>query len=156
MMRIQRFLSVLLPLALSACLSSSTEPSLATVETTTFASSLGVNLGTSTKTASGLYYRDIVVGTGATLTQGQKVGVYYDGYFSDGTRFDHLLASDATPAPAPFSFTLGSGQVIFGFDEGVTGMKIGGQRQIIIPPALAYGFQRNDVLVFNVEAISTQ
>jgi FKBP-type peptidyl-prolyl cis-trans isomerase len=155
-MRIQRVLSVLLPLALAACLSSTTEPSLATVETTTFASSLAVDLGTSTKTATGLYYRDITIGTGATLAKGQTVGVYYDGYFSDGTRFDHLLASDATPAPTPFGFTLGSGQVIIGFDEGVTGMKIGGVRQIIIPPALAYGYQRNDVLVFNVEAVSAQ
>lgn len=155
-MRIQRFLSLLLPLALAACLGSSTEPALATVETTTFAPSLGVNLGTSTKTASGLYYRDITVGTGATLAKGQTVGVYYDGFFSDGTRFDHRLASDATPPPTPFTFTLGSGQVIFGFDEGVTGMNIGGMRQIIIPPALAYGYQRNDVLVFNVEAISAQ
>ncbi|MFL5605569.1 MAG: FKBP-type peptidyl-prolyl cis-trans isomerase [Gemmatimonadaceae bacterium] len=155
-MRIQRLLSLVLPLTLAACLSGTTDPVLATVETTTFAPALGVDLATSTKTASGLYYRDITVGTGTTLARGQRVGVYYDGYFSDGTRFDHLLASDATPAPAPFSFTLGSGQVIFGFDEGVTGMKIGGMRQIIIPPALAYGYQRNDVLIFNVEAISAQ
>ena|SRR4030081_898142 len=156
MMRIHRLLSLVLPLALAACLSGTTEPTLATVETTTFAPALGVNLATSTRTTSGLYYRDITVGNGATLARGQVVGVYYDGYFPDGTRFDHRLAADATPPPAPFSFTLGSGTVIAGFDEGVTGMKIGGMRQIIIPPALAYGYQQNDVLVFNVEAISAQ
>jgi FKBP-type peptidyl-prolyl cis-trans isomerase len=155
-MRIQRLLSLLLPLVLGGCLSSTTDPVLATVEGTTFAPALAVNLTTSTKTTSGLYYRDISVGTGATLAKGQRVGVYYDGYFFDGTPFDHLLATDATPPPTPFTFTLGSGQVISGFDEGVTGMNIGGKRQIIIPPALAYGYQRNAVLVFNVEAVSAQ
>jgi FKBP-type peptidyl-prolyl cis-trans isomerase len=156
MMRIPRFLSVVLPLALAACIGSATEPAFVAVETTTFAPALGVNLATSTKTPSGLYYRDITVGTGATLTKGQKVGVYYDGYFSNGQRFDHRLAADATPAPAPFSFTLGDGTVISGFDEGVTGMKIGGMRQVLIPPYLGYGYQANDVLVFNIEAISAQ
>jgi FKBP-type peptidyl-prolyl cis-trans isomerase len=155
-MRLNRFLSLLLPLALAACLSSTTDPAFATVETTTFATSLGVNLATSTKTASGLYYRDITVGTGATFTPGQTVGVYYDGYFYDGTRFNHRLASDSTPAATPYTFTLGSGSVIAGFDEGVTGMKIGGVRQLIIPPALAYGYSNNNVLVFNVEAVNIQ
>jgi hypothetical protein len=155
-MRLHRFLTLLLPLALSACLGDTTNPTLVTVETTTFAPALGVDLANSTRTASGLYYRDVTVGTGATFTQGQKVGVYYDGYFSDGTPFDHLLASDSTPSPAPFPLTLGSGQVIPGFDEGVTGMKIGGTRQLIIPPSLAYGYQYNIVLVFNVQAVNIQ
>jgi peptidylprolyl isomerase len=128
-----------------------TNPALATVETTTYAPALAVDLASSTKTATGLYYRDLAVGTGATLTRGQVVGVYYDGYFPSGNPFDHRLSPDT-----PFSFTLGSGSVIDGFDEGVTGMKIGGRRQLIIPPNLAYGFQNNVVLVFNVEAISAQ
>jgi peptidylprolyl isomerase len=157
-MRLQRFLSLLLPLALVACLSSSTtDPAFASIETTTFAPALGVNLAASTRTASGLYYRDITVGTGATLTKGQKVGVYYDGYYYEGTPFDHRLASDSTTPPAtPYTFTLGSGSVIAGFDEGVTGMKIGGVRQLIIPPGLAYGYNNNNVLVFNVEAVNIQ
>jgi peptidylprolyl isomerase len=153
MMRIQRLLSFLLPLVLAGCLSSTTEPALATVETTTFAPALGVDLATSTKTASGVYYRDITLGTGTTLAKGQAVTVWYDGYFSNGTRFDHRLASDGS---APYPFTMGSGTVISGFDEGVTGMKVGGTRQLIIPPNLAYGYQINDVLVFNVEAVSAQ
>jgi FKBP-type peptidyl-prolyl cis-trans isomerase len=156
-MRLHRSLSLLLPLALAACLSSTTDPAFATVETTTFAPSLGVNLATSTRTPSGLYYRDITVGTGATFAQGLKVGVYYDGYFYDGTPFDHRLASDSTPTPrSPFTFTLGSGAVIAGFDEGVTGMKVGGVRQLIIPPSIAYGYSNNNVLVFNVEAFNIQ
>jgi FKBP-type peptidyl-prolyl cis-trans isomerase len=152
-MRIHRLFTLLLPLGLAACLSSTTDPSLATVETTPFAPALGVDLTTSTKTASGLYYRDIVVGTGATLTKGQTVGVYYDGYYYDGSRFDHRLASDGLQ---PLSFVLGAGVYISGFEEGVTGMKIGGQRQLIIPPPLAYGYANNNVLVFNVEAVSAQ
>jgi FKBP-type peptidyl-prolyl cis-trans isomerase len=155
-MRIQRLFSLLLPLTLAACLGNTADPVLATVETTTFAPALGVNLTSSTKTVSGLYYRDITVGTGATLTKGQTVGVYYDGYFSDGTRFDHRLASDATPPPSPLSFILGNGALIAGFEEGVTGMQVGGVRQLIIPPQLAYGYAQNDVLVFNVEAVSAQ
>lgn len=156
-MRLHHLISLFaLPLALSACLSTTDPSSLATVETTTFAPALNVDLGASTKTASGLYYRDIVVGTGPTLTSGQTVGVYYDGYFSDGTHFDHLLAADSVPDKHPFVLTLGSGQVISGFDEGVTGMNVGGTRQIIIPPALGYGYQLNDILVFNVQAVSAQ
>jgi peptidylprolyl isomerase len=157
-MRLHRFSALLLPLALAACLSSTTEPTLVTVEQTTFATTLGVDLAASTKTASGLYYRDLIVPTtGATLTRGQLVGVYYDGYFADGTHFDHRLPADSTTPPAaPFSFTLGGGQVISGFDEGVTGMKIGGRRQLIIPPALAYGTQVNAVTVFTVDAVSAQ
>jgi FKBP-type peptidyl-prolyl cis-trans isomerase FkpA len=156
-MRLHRFSSLLLPLAFAACLSSTTEPTLVTVEQTTFAPSLGVDLASSTKTASGLYYKDVTVGTGATLTPGQLVGVYYDGYYADGTHFDHRLPADSTTPPAtPFSFTLGRGQVIAGFDEGVTGMKIGGRRQLIIPPALGYGTQVNTVLVFTVDAVSAQ
>jgi peptidylprolyl isomerase len=157
-MRLHRFSALLLPLAFAACLSSTTEPTLVTVEQTTFAPSLGVNLASSTKTASGLYYRDLIVPTtGATLTPGQLVGVYYDAYFADGTSFSHRLPADSTTPPAtPFSFTLGRGYVIAGFDEGVAGMKIGGRRQLIISPALGYGTQVNAVIVFNVDAASAQ
>jgi peptidylprolyl isomerase len=154
-MRLHRFLSVLLPLALSACLGDTTDPTLATVETTTFAPGLGVDLARSTKTTSGLYYRDITVGTGATFATGLKVGVYYDAYYPSGGSFDHHLAADP-PANSPVTFTLGSTDVIPGFDEGVTGMRVGGTRQLIIPPALAYGYRQNIVLVFNVEAVSIQ
>jgi FKBP-type peptidyl-prolyl cis-trans isomerase len=155
MMRIHRFLMLALPLALAACLGSATEPTLAAVETTTFAPALGVNLATSTRTPSGLYYRDSIPGTGVTLVKGQTVGVFYDAYYSNGQRFTHWLASDSTP-PTPLSFVLGNGVLIPGFEEGVTGMKVGGIRQLIIPPYLAFGYAQNDVLVFNIEAKSAQ
>lgn len=155
-MRFRALLSILIPLAISACGSdSSTGP--VPIEQTTFASSLGVNLAASTKTADGLYYRDVVVGTGTTLVAGKTVGMRYSGAFANGTVFD------ANPAPkAVFSFLLGGGQVIKGWDEGLVGMKVGGTRQLIIPPSLGYGssdysgIPGNSVLVFTVDAISAQ
>ena len=119
------------------------------IESTTFAPSLGVNLSASTKTASGLYYRDIRVGTGATLAAGQNVNVRYVGSFVNGTTFD----------AGPIPFQLGVGRVIKGWDEGLVGMKVGGSRQLIIPPSLAYGatgsgpIPPNTVLVFTVEPL---
>jgi FKBP-type peptidyl-prolyl cis-trans isomerase len=104
------------------------------IEQTTFAPSLGVNLAQSTKLPSGLYYRDITLGTGATVAMGQTVGMRYAGAFVGGDVFD------SNPAPkAIFSFRLGAGQVIQGWDLGLPGMKVGGRRQLIIPPELAYG-----------------
>jgi FKBP-type peptidyl-prolyl cis-trans isomerase FkpA len=82
----------------------------------------------------GLQYTDDVVGTGAEATAGKTVVVHYTGWLMDGTKFDSSLDRDQ-----PFSFPLGAGQVIKGWDEGVAGMKVGGQRTLIIPPALGYG-----------------
>jgi FKBP-type peptidyl-prolyl cis-trans isomerase len=155
-MRIHRLFTLLLPLALAACLSSTTDPSLATIETTTFAPALGVDIASSTRTASGAYYRDLVTGTGTTLMKGQTVAFYYDAYFPDGTHFQHLLAADASPPPNPYTFVLGTTDVITGLDEGMTGMQVGGKRQVVIPPSLAYGYGLNEVLIFNVEAVSAQ
>ncbi|HEU0015431.1 MAG TPA: FKBP-type peptidyl-prolyl cis-trans isomerase [Longimicrobium sp.] len=154
-MRSLRSLTLLLAaaLALGACESSTgSEPS---IEETEFASSLGVDLAASTKTASGLYYRDLAVGTGAVVQAGTRANVRYVGYFANGTVFDQRTA-----AQSPFSFTVGAGQVIEGWDEGVVGMKVGGRRQLIIPPSLGYGSQDygpipgNSILVFTVEVVS--
>jgi peptidylprolyl isomerase len=147
--------STILALALAAgCVNS---PTAVPIEQTTFDPSLGVNLAQSTKLPSGLYYRDITVGTGTTLASGQTVGMRYAGYFANGETFD----SNQAPAPA-FSFPLGAGKVIRGWDEGIVGMKVGGRRQLIIPPSLGYGsndygpIPGNSVLVFTVDAISAQ
>ena len=127
------------------------------IEQTTFAPALGVNLAASTKTPSGLYIRDVAPGTGATLETGQTVGMRYVGSFANGKVFD------SNPAPKPaFSFRLGGGQVIKGWDEGLVGMKVGGKRQLVIPASLAYGpndygpIPGNSVLVFDVEALSAR
>lgn len=127
------------------------------IENTTFAPSLGVDLAKSTKTPSGLYVRDLVEGAGETLAAGQTVGMRYVGSFANGNVFD------SNPAPKPvFSFRLGGGQVIQGWDEGLVGMKVGGRRQLVIPATLAYGpndygpIPGNSVLVFTVEALSAR
>jgi peptidylprolyl isomerase len=163
-----RFLTaVLAPLAFTACLEGSeqiTYPNVP-IEQTTFAASLDVNLAASTKTASGLYIRDLTVGTGATATSTSTVSLYYSGYRVDGSRFD-FLASPSTP----YSPKLGQTprQALPGFEEGIVGMKVGGTRQLVIPPALAYGatgalspnggyaILPNSVLVFTVQLVNVQ
>jgi FKBP-type peptidyl-prolyl cis-trans isomerase FkpA len=82
----------------------------------------------------GLQYTDDVVGTGAEAATGKTAVVHYTGWLMDGTKFDSSVDRDQ-----PFSFPLGAGQVIKGWDEGVVGMKVGGKRTLIIPPALGYG-----------------
>ena len=101
---------------------------------------------------------DVVVGTGAEAVPGSTVSVNYVGALPDGTVFD----ASANHGGA-FSFPLGAGQVIRGWDQGVAGMKVGGKRRLVIPPGLAYGDQAvggvipaNATLVFDVELVSVQ
>ena len=94
--------------------------------------------GQPTTTPSGLQYWDIVVGTGATAAPGNTVKVHYSGFLTTGEKFD-----SSRDRGEPFSFPLGGGQVIKGWDEGVAGMKVGGQRQLRIPPQLGYGADRS-------------
>jgi peptidylprolyl isomerase len=110
--------------------------------------------GQATNTSSGLQYWDIVVGTGATAAPGNTVKVHYTGFLTNGEKFD-----SSRDRGEPFSFPLGAGQVIKGWDEGVAGMKVGGQRQLRIPPQLGYGpsgtgpIPPNATLVFDVELL---
>jgi len=140
-------------LALAAC-GDGSGPDITQVN---FAPSLGIDLATFTRSASGLYYKDLEVGGGALVTAGQEVSVHYTGHLWSGGQFDANQ-----PPSTPFTFTLGVGQVIDGFDEGVSGMRIGGRRQLIIPPDLGYGSRAtgpipaNAVLVFTIEVISVQ
>ena len=120
----------------------------------TYAPQLGVNLGSATKLPSGLYYTDLVVGTGPVVGPNQQVAVHYTGWLPDGTRFDGNEGGE------PFSFRLGAREVIDGWDQGVAGMRVGGKRQLVIPPALGYGasgsgpIPPNAVLVFTVQVDS--
>lgn len=103
----------------------------------------------------GLSYTDIVVGTGASPTTGQSVTVNYVGTLTDGKKFDASADHGGT-----FSFTIGVGQVIRGWDEGVATMKVGGKRRLTVPPELGYGAQGagdvippNATLIFEVELL---
>ena len=114
--------------------------------------------GEPTKTASGLEYWDIKVGTGATAQTGQHVKVDYTGWLTNGKKFDSSVGTGK-----PFAFMLGASQVIKGWDEGVVGMKVGGKRQLRIPPDLAYGaagypgaIPPNSTLIFDVQLVDVK
>ncbi len=92
--------------------------------------------GKAKSTASGLQYWDITVGTGTAASSGKMVKVHYTGWLTNGKKFDSSIDHGM-----PFSFKLGGGEVIKGWDEGVAGMKVGGKRQLRIPQDLGYGAQ---------------
>lgn len=107
-------------------------------------------------TESGLQYIDLVEGKGATPQTGQNVTVHYTGTLEDGSKFD-----SSRDRNRPFTFKIGVGQVIKGWDEGVATMKVGGRRQLVIPSALGYGergaggvIPPNATLIFDVELLS--
>lgn len=126
--------------------------------TSQYASALNVNIGTMLKTPSGLYYKDLTAGTGAVAAAGYTVRVQYAGYLVNGTQFD---TSDGK-TPNYYEFLLNAGKVIKGWDEGVQGMKVGGKRQLVIPPTLGYGssgsgsIPANAILVFEVSLIGVR
>jgi len=113
-----------------------------------------------TKTSSGLIYEDVQVGDGETATSGKIATVHYTGWLNDAahTRFDSSKLHGK-----PFSFPLGEGRVIAGWDEGVVGMKVGGVRKLTIPSELGYGSEGavgvippNATLIFEVELLAVR
>jgi FKBP-type peptidyl-prolyl cis-trans isomerase FkpA len=143
--------ALVLGLGIAAC-GDSTDP----LTNDDFAPGLGVDLAAMTKTTSGLYYQDLQVGDGTEAVAGTAATVHYEGFLANGTKFDSSRDRDE-----PFTFGVGAGSVIAGFDEGVRGMQVGGMRKLVLPPELAYGEQGagtvippNATLVFDVELLA--
>ncbi len=144
-------------LTLAACGDSTPQPGVSgDPETLTYAPSLSVDLAAMEKRPSGLYVQDLVVGTGAPVDSMTTAMVHYTGWLADGTKFD-----SSRDRQEPFVFTVGIGQVIPAWDEGVRGMRVGGKRRLVSPPILAYGNTRtgpipaSSTLIFEVEVLST-
>ena len=109
-------------------------------------------------TGSGLKYVDQVIGTGDLAEAGKTTTVHYTGWLENGKRFDSSVGRGQ-----PFTFPLGAGRVIKGWDEGVAGMKVGGKRKLTIPPSLGYGSRGADgvitpnaTLIFDVELLGVR
>jgi FKBP-type peptidyl-prolyl cis-trans isomerase len=123
-----------------------------------FAAELGVDTTKMTKMPSGLRYQDVTPGQGTEATAGHAVTVHYTGWLPDGKKFD-----SSRDHGQPFTFTLGGGQVIAGWDQGVAGMRVGGRRKLVLPPDLAYGeagappdIPPGATLVFDVEVLDVK
>ncbi|HYD53150.1 MAG TPA: FKBP-type peptidyl-prolyl cis-trans isomerase [Gemmatimonadaceae bacterium] len=148
--RLLRLLAAALVLPLvAACIESPEEVQLAEVSC---AFAFGLDTTQMTKTSSGLFYRDLSVGSGEVVNQGDETYVYYSLWSITGQLYEAALPTNSDP----FGFFAGAGQTIRGFDEGVQGMRVGGCRRLAIPPSLGYGnapsgaIPANSWLVFEV------
>jgi FKBP-type peptidyl-prolyl cis-trans isomerase FkpA len=158
MLRRNPLIAAVFSVSISACASGGgAAPVTRPMESVPFASTLDVDLARMTKTATGLYFRDIEVGTGIVVHALMEVTVQYKGRLSNGVTFDSTSVGQA-----PLKVPIGRGRVIKGWDEGILGMRVGGRRQLVIPPELAYGSNRSGiippdaVLVFDIRVLSAK
>jgi FKBP-type peptidyl-prolyl cis-trans isomerase FkpA len=140
---------------LVACVVASAATGLRGGQDPVFATSLGVDLSTMER-SGGVYWRDLAIGQGTTARDGSKLTIHYTGWLADGTRFESSRDGDE-----PVTFTLGERRAIRGWEEGIRGMRVGGTRQLVIPPRLAYGGRGvpgrvppNASLVFEVDLVA--
>jgi FKBP-type peptidyl-prolyl cis-trans isomerase FkpA len=146
------WLTVLSSVALLGCKIEISDPApvvIQVIEELDFAPSLNIDLAAMQLTGTGIYVLDLTVGEGEPVDWGEQVFVAYTGWLYDGTGID----------AGEVGFLMGNTEVIPGFEQGIFGMRLGGKRRIIIPPALAYGEQAVDlvppgsVLVFEIEVL---
>ena len=123
-----------------------------------FAPRLAVDLASMTRTASGLYVKDVYLGGGREARPGRSLTVHYTGWLHDGTRFDSSVERDE-----PLELVLGESSLIQGWHEGLEGMREGSRRKLVIPPHLAYGpegaggrIPPQATLVFSVELLDVR
>ena len=157
-----RRLAVMILLLTAGCSSagapaSAPAPAAVPLESITFAPALQVDLARMERTSTGVYYRDLVEGQGPPVRGGQSVQVHFAGFLPDGTQFEAVA-----PPQNPVRFELGRRDVIRGWDSGIVGMRAGGQRQLVIPPAQGYGERGmgrvppNATLVFVIKLVSAR
>ncbi|WP_196510794.1 FKBP-type peptidyl-prolyl cis-trans isomerase [Nostoc sp. NZL] len=144
--------------AIAAQLTQTPPASTTVTENNTLIASNTMSDANAVTTPSGLKYVELKEGTGATPQPGQTVEVHYVGTLENGTKFD-----SSRDRGQPFSFKIGVGQVIKGWDEGLSTMKVGGRRQLIIPSELGYGARGaggvippNATLLFDVELLGVK
>ena len=156
----RRWARVVLAVTLSACASGGKgAPVIAppSLENTPFNPTLEVDFSKMTRLPSGMYYKDLEIGSGAVVQARNEVKVHYTGWLSNGTRFDENKQTDE-----PITVPLGRGAAIEGWDKGVPGMRVGGRRQLVIPSSLGYGHTRRGaipadaVLVFVLTVVSAK
>lgn len=147
-------LPLLLAASLTACLDVD-DGCTTSIETTTFNPALNVDLAASAIISGGTYYRDLTPGSGEVVATGQILSVRYVGWLANGVKFD-----ETAPGSPNFTFTLGAGQVVAGWDAGLPGMRVGGLRQLVIPASQGYGnnpvgpIPGCSILVFNVNVVT--
>ena len=155
------------PTNLDSELPSETSPILdLTAETTTSpdvqdggtATGIGTATGTSAKKAHKFESQDLKIGSGATAKEGNSITIHYVGTFENGIKFDSSVDRES-----PLSFTLGKGEQIKGWDQGIKGMKVGGKRRLVVPPELGYGstgvkgvIPPDSTLFFDIELLSVK
>ncbi len=153
----RRWLGIVTTSVLAACAAPVVEEPAVAPESIAFAPQLAVDVSQMQRLEGGLLIRDMRPGDGPVARRGDNVAVRYVGWLPDGTTIDAVV----TPA-APKPFRLGSGQVIRGWDQAVVGMRVGGQRQVVIPPSLGYGRRQvggippGSTLVFLIELVSAR
>jgi FK506-binding nuclear protein len=125
------------------------------IDNTVFADTLGVDLADSTLLSNGEYVRDLQIGSGPPVQPGQTLSMFYSMSLVDGTLLNANFGGDA------FKFVFGTGAVIAGVDQGIGGMNVGGSRQLVIPPALAFGdglvsVPAQSIIVFTAQIAAAQ
>jgi len=160
MLRLFLILPILLVASLGCQQNKSTTSNASTASSTEAsqppASSAAPSAATRT-TASGLQIQDLQIGTGTEAVTGKQVSMHYTGTLTDGTKVDSSVGG------SPYTLTLGGGEVIAGWDEGIVGMRVGGKRRLTIPPSLGYGapgrppvVPPNATLVFDLELMDVK
>ena len=151
-------LAVLLAAGCSGSRGSKAEPTGDVTSKADPAATVAPGTGKIHRLASGLVYQDLVIGNGKMADPGLAVSVHYTGWLADGTQFQTSVGGQ------PLMFTLGTGRVIKGWEEGIKGMRVGGKRKLTVPPDMAYGAEGfgggvippNATLTFEVELISVK